>query len=143
MLGTSLVDDKHTFALHPCLFLLRSQFIVLNGNAITFTKSTYSLRKSHSFMLHQEANSISTFTASETVPRTTCRIHHKTGCLLLVERTASYIIDTFLLQLNITGYHVHNVGTIQNLFYNFFVYHCIYIFRYYLLRMTVPCSSIW
>ena len=124
MFGASLIDNEHAFSLHPCLLLLWSQCFFLNGDTVTFSKCTDCLRKSHGFVLHEKTYNVPTLTASKTVPDTTRRIHDKAGCLFLMERATCLVVDAFLFEFDIFAYHVYYVGTVDDLFYYPFVYHC-------------------
>ena len=112
MLRAPLVDYEHRLALHACLFLLGSQPLFLDGYAVFLAEVPDGLRIAHRLVLHQETDGVAALATSETVPGAACRAHEETGGLLLVERAARLVIYSFLLQIDVTGYYIHNISTV-------------------------------
>ena len=146
MFGTSLVDDVHAFALHTLLFLLGRQLRFFDLNAVSLAQGADGLGEGQRVVLHQEADDVTTLAASEAMPRAAGRVHHETGCLLLMQWAAGCVVRAFLFQLDVTADDIDDVGTVEDLFDNSFVNHSLYmlcagLILHYCRVITVACSS--
>ena len=123
VLGAPLVDNVHAVALHALLFLFRCQLRLFNLDAVPLTQGSDGLGESKRVVLHQESDDVATLSAPEAMPGSACWVHHEAGCLLLMQRAAGGIVRPFLLQLDVTADDIDDVGAVEDLFNNSFVYH--------------------
>ena len=143
--STTLVDNVHAVTLHALLFLFRCQLRLFNLDAVPLAQGSDGLRESKRVVLHQEADDVATLAASEAMPRATGRVHHETGCLLLMQRAAGGIVRALLLQVDTAADDIDDVGPVEYLFDDSLVYHSRIVLAGLTLHhcrvITVACSS--
>ena len=125
-LGSLFIGNPHGLLLHSGTFLFRSELHLFYFDVVLLGQPSQGFGKSHRFVFHQETDSIATLvTTAEAMPGASCRCYHKTRCLLAMERTTCLVMRAFLGQRNELAHHIHDVGTVQYLFYILFFYHII------------------
>ena len=89
------INDKHGFPFHPCPLLFRRWLLLfLNLYTILFSQKINSFRVTHSFMLHDKTNDVTTFMAAEAMPNSPHRVNLERRGFLLVYRATSLVVGT-------------------------------------------------
>ena len=114
ILGSPLIDGKHTFPfVHP-LTLFVSHLLLFNGNAIFLCQMFQCLDIRHLFHLHDEMDRVATLATTEALTHASGRGNRKRWGFIVVERTQSLVACASSAKRDVIGDDVNDVGGIND-----------------------------
>ena len=117
------VHNQHTlsFALLPSFLV--GEFALPNLDVIFSRQPPQCLGISHLFVLHDEAHGRASLAAAEAMAHPPCGRHHERGRLFVVKGAQPLIVGSGFSKRYEFGHHIHDVGSLFNLFYGSLVDH--------------------